>query len=108
MRHAEYLLKTGQARDGADIHHILLPNISGATVHRQLRGYGLKGRICAPKPLLMNRHKRGWRELVKIFRDWSAEDWDAVLFSNESKFALFGSDGRIYCRRRDGEHYQDQ
>jgi hypothetical protein len=30
----------------------------------------------------------------------TANDWRDVWFSDESKFNLFGSDGKQYCRRR--------
>ena len=32
-------------------------------------------------------------------------DWNKVIWSDESKFDLFGSDGRYYMRRRVGEEY---
>ena len=32
-------------------------------------------------------------------------DWNKVIWSVESKFNLFGSDGRIYERRRVGKEY---
>ena len=32
-------------------------------------------------------------------------DWNKVIWSDESKSNLFGSDGRIYVRRRVGEEY---
>ena len=35
-------------------------------------------------------------------------DWHKIIWSDESKFNLFGSDGRIYVRRRVGEEYLPQ
>ena len=32
-------------------------------------------------------------------------EWNKIIWSDESKFTLFGSDGRIYVRRRVGEEY---
>ena len=34
---------------------------------------------------------------------WMKEDWCAVVFSDESKFNLFGSDGREWCWRKPRE-----
>ena len=40
--------------------------------------------------------------------DWTVEEWKQVVFSDESKFNLFGSDGKQYCRRRVGEEFRPQ
>jgi hypothetical protein len=34
---------------------------------------------------------------------WEDENWGAVVFSDESKFNLFGSDGRQWCWREPGQ-----
>jgi transposase len=34
---------------------------------------------------------------------WGPDQWGRVIFSDESKFHLFGSDGIQYCRRFDGD-----
>jgi len=34
---------------------------------------------------------------------WGPPEWDHVIFSDESKFHLFGSDGVQYCRRYNGD-----
>ena len=36
---------------------------------------------------------------------WTPEQWHKVLFTDESKFNRFGSDGKIYVRRRPGEKF---
>ena len=38
-------------------------------------------------------------------KDWRMDDWHKVVWSDESKFNVFGSDGRVYIRRRVGEDY---
>jgi hypothetical protein len=40
--------------------------------------------------------------------DWSDDKWATVVYSDESKFNLFGSDGKRYCRRRPGEEFLDR
>ena len=34
-------------------------------------------------------------------------DWKSVIFSDESKFNLFGSDGRRWCWRKPGEEFDE-
>jgi transposase len=43
-----------------------------------------------------------------VHRAWTLDDWKRVIWSDESKFNVFGSDGREYCWRRDGEALRDQ
>ena len=45
---------------------------------------------------------------VAEFKNWEEEDWDAVVFSDESKFQLSGSDGKRYCHRRKGDQYKER
>jgi len=34
---------------------------------------------------------------------WTAEDWKKVIFSDETRISIFGSDGVRYVRRRPGK-----
>jgi hypothetical protein len=36
-------------------------------------------------------------------KSWTTADWQKVIFLDEIKFNLFGSDGIQYVRRRSGE-----
>ena len=40
-------------------------------------------------------------------KNWSAEQWKSVLWSDESKFEIFGTKRRQYVRRRNGEQFKD-
>jgi hypothetical protein len=108
MHQAERMINLGLARNGADVQHTLFPQVSDATVCWRLNEYGPEGHVQAEKPYLNARHMWGRRELVEEFAGWEEKDWDAVVFSDESKFNLFGSDGKKYCCRRKGDCYKER
>ena len=78
--------------------------ISESTVKRRAHETGLYGRVARKKPYVSknNRLKR-----LKYAREMLQKPlgfWDSIVWSDESKFNLFGSDGRIMAwRTRDEE-----
>ena len=82
-----------------------LVSCSSRTVRRRLDDAGLYGRVARKKPLLTDRHKTIRLNWAKEHNDWSVDDWYRVIWSDESKFNLFGSDGRVYVRRKAGEDF---
>ena len=68
---------------------------------------GLYGRVAWNKPLLTDWHKLIRLNWAKEHKNWSVHDWNKVIWSDESKFNLFGSDGRVYIRRRIGDFHPD-
>lgn len=105
LRHAEVALANGSARDATDLQRQLFPDVSARTVRRRLCEIGLHGRVRRAKPYLSALHIKQRKKWAKEMADWSVEDWEPVLFSDESQFNLFGSDGRQWCRRRVGEEF---
>ncbi|CDQ74011.1 unnamed protein product [Oncorhynchus mykiss] len=77
-------------------------NISTSTIQRRLRESGLHGRITANKPLLKdtNKKKLVW---AKKHEQWILGRWKSVLWSDESKFDIFGSNRHVFVRCRVGE-----
>jgi hypothetical protein len=75
---------------------------STSTVQRRLRESGLHGRIAANKPLVKdtnnNKSLLGPRRAMNIINTWKS-----VLWSDESKFEIFGSNRRVFVRRGAGE-----
>ena len=69
---------------------------SSRTVRRRLDDAGLYGRVARKT----DRHKLIRLNWAKEHKNWSVHDWNKVIWSDESKFSLFGSDGRVYIRRR--------
>uniref|UniRef100_A0A8C8GD47 Transposase Tc1-like domain-containing protein n=1 Tax=Oncorhynchus tshawytscha TaxID=74940 RepID=A0A8C8GD47_ONCTS len=78
---------------------------SARTVRRRLLEDGLVSRRAAKKPLLSRKNIRDRLIFGKRYRDWAAEDWGKVIFSDESPFCLFGASGKKLVRRRQGERY---
>lgn len=101
------MLANGTARDTTDLKRKQFPTISVDTVRRQLKRAGLNGRVRRKKPLLRRIHKVKRIQWAREFLGWDATDWRAVWFSDESKFNLFGSDGRQWCWRMPGEEFRD-
>ena len=81
---------------------------STSTIRKRLDGAGLYGRVAKKKPLLTDRHKEIRLKWAQERVYWSLTGWHKIIWSDESKFNLFGSDGRIYVRRRVGEEYLPQ
>lgn len=77
---------------------------SACTVRRRLLEDGLVSRA-AKKPLLSRKNIRDRLIFCKRYRDWTAEDWGKVIFSDESPFRLFGVSGKKLVRRKQGERY---
>ena len=46
-------------------------------------------------------------KFAKKYRSWTTEDWSKVIWSDESKFMIYGSDGREYCWKKPGEPLRD-
>jgi hypothetical protein len=108
MRRAVKAITSGHCRTAANIQRKLFPYVSKILVRRVLAEQGLHGSIMQKKPYLNARHKRLRREWAEARFWWTVEDWKRVVISDESKFNLFGSDGRLYCRRRVGEEFKSK
>jgi len=83
-------------------------NISVSTTQRILRDKGLMGRISARKPLLRPANKVKRLQWAKEHVRWTPAQWERVLWTDESKFELFGSKRRVYVRRRIGERMNEK
>ena len=78
-------------------------HISTSTVQRRLGESGLHGRIAAKKPLLKYTNMKKRLAWAKKHDQWTLDQWKSVLWSDESKFEIFGSNHRVFVRRRVGE-----
>ena len=82
--------------------------VSVTTVKRRLVESGLSGRVAAKKPLLRAQNIQKRLAWARAHVNWTAQQWKAVLWTDESKFELFGSKRRQFVRRRPGERFHPQ
>lgn len=79
--------------------------VSVGTVRNRLR----KARLRACRPYvgvpLTRRHRQTRLQWARTHRRWTLQQWNHVLFSDESRFNVSFSDGRIRVWRRKGERY---
>ena len=80
---------------------------SSGTVKRRLIDAGLNGRILIKKPLLLPRHKQQCLQWAKDHRDWTEDMWKKIVWSDESNFNIFHSDGRTFIRCRLSEEFNE-
>jgi transposase len=87
-RHLCRMVESHQVVSAAELVQVALRDhqvhISVSTATRMLHEAGLHVRHTIPKSLLTDAHKRNRLEWALRHRDWSVEDWKAVVFSGES------------------------
>jgi transposase len=104
-RRIEREILSGRARDISDLRKSLQLPCSDSTLRRALYKMGMHGRLRRKKPYLKPVHVRKRKAWARKFQKWTPFQWRIVWFSDESKYKLFGSDGKIYCWRRVGEEF---
>ena len=77
--------------------------ISRKIVSHRLNKEKLVARIPCRKPLISKKNKKVRLDFATEHIVWTDEQWNMVHFSDESKFNLFGSDGKRIVRRKNGE-----
>lgn len=82
-------------------------DISTQTVRRRLRESNLKPRKPARFPKLTIQHKRNRIIWAQEHRNWN-DEWATCLFTDESKFTLFSTDGRMRVWREPGQRYREE
>ena len=70
---------------------------------RRLCKAGLYGRIAVKKPLLKKQNNVKRLQGAKAQKDWTIEQWNKVLWTEKSKFNIFGSYKRVCALLRVGK-----
>ncbi len=78
-------------------------DLSWHTVSQRLREVGLKEHSAVIKPLVSRKNQKAKFTFAEEHVVWREENWSKVLFSDESKFNLLGSDGKHFVWHQTGE-----
>ena len=80
-------------------------SVSAQTIRRTLNEVGLHGRRPRRKPLLKLAHKKARKQFAQDVQSKTMDYWNHILWFDETKINLFGSDGVQHVWRRPGEEY---
>lgn len=103
VRAATRHLANCTAHDAADLQPQFFPDVSVWTLKRRLRETGLNAHIRRNVPLISRGNLKKRLKWAEEHQAWTVEDWNSVMFSDESIFCVFGTDGIQWCWRRPGE-----
>ena len=99
-RLARRLIMTGAVENAVEANKCLRDeyqiNVSNDTVRRCLKSIGMTAKTKIRKPLLTPVHRLKRLEFAKDHINWSAEQWQQVIWSDETKINRIGSDGRVW------------
>ena len=79
--------------------------ISRHTISQRLNEINLNNWVVSTKPYISKKNKMSWLKFATEHVIWTEEQWDCVHFSKESKFNLFGYDGRRFIWHSTKEQY---
>ena len=79
--------------------------ISGHTISWRLNYINLNSQVASTKPYISKKNKMSWLKFTTEHIILTEEQWDFVLFSDESKFNLFGWDERRFVQHNPKECY---
>ncbi|CAK9818393.1 Transposable element Tc1 transposase [Anthophora quadrimaculata] len=74
--------------------------VSAQTVRNVLHSAEIYGRAARKKPFINEKNREKRFGFAKIYINKTMEFWKTVIFSDESKFNLFGSDGKRFVWRK--------
>lgn len=70
------------------------------TVRNVLRAEGMVSVTKKKRPYLNRVHRKARRNFANKYRQWTIADWKQVIWSDETKVNLFGSDGRRWTWKK--------
>ncbi len=82
---------------------VMQKTISEHTTHRTLKQMGNSSRRPHRVPLLSAKNRKRRIQFIQAHQNWTIEDWKNIAWSDESRFLLQHSDGRIriWCKEHE-------
>ena len=106
VRIAGRMIARDEVHNATELQKKAFKDVSTRTLQRRLKEHGFVCRVKKKKPYLNQKAKEARRQWAMAHVDWTVEDCKRVIFSDESKYMLFKSDGREYAWFRKGEQYE--
>lgn len=96
----------GELLTAADVHKELCKlgyDLTPKSAANVLKSMNFFSAIKKKKPFLSNRHRQNRLNFAKRYQNWTIDDWRRVVFSDETKVNVWGSDGCKYYWSRPGD-----
>ncbi len=78
--------------------------ISERTTRQTLKQMGYSSRRPHRVPRLSAKNRKQWLQFAQAHQNWTIEDWKNIAWSDESRFLLRHSDGRVRIWRKEHEN----
>ncbi|XDV36000.1 hypothetical protein PO909_005854 [Leuciscus waleckii] len=85
-------------------HRGMQQSICEATTRTTLRRMGYNSRKAHRVPLISTTNRKKRLQFARAHQNWTVEDWKNVAWSDESRFLLRHSDGRVRIWRKQNEN----
>lgn len=92
----------------AEVKNELNKSCSAETIRRILRNHDFNGRIARRKPFISRKNQAARLKFAKEHITKDSSFWEHVIFADESKFNIFGSDGQTYVWRKPNTELQNK
>lgn len=91
-----------------EVQNQLNKTCSAETIRRVLRNHGFNGRVARKKPFINKKNQAARLKFAKEHINKDSNFWEQVIFADESKFNIFGSDGQTYVWRKPNTELQNK
>lgn len=106
MRQIKRDVLSGRLKTAVEVRRDLVRagyDVSHATVIRTLKALGFEAKLKKKKPLISAKNRKARLKWAEEHKHWTEKDWERVVFTDETKINIWGSDGVRYCWVQPGD-----